>query len=141
MGGGRSGLFPGTSGADEVQSSLFEEKMKVRHRGPTFIVGEGVSGSGLGGSTAEVKLKLLTVDEVLKKCLLYRIGAWRESKLITWIQRTLADTKYSIAPNLRTVLKIGLVDLKSAKTSAGVFDSAIFMIALEQLEQALEKLQ
>lgn len=137
MGGGRSGLFPGTKGASPHQQSLFPDTIKVRRRGVTFVPAEAVSGSGIASSDrckSTEKLHLLTVKEVLKKCMEYRLGAISESQLIDWIQRVLANKRYYIEPKLRTALMNGLARLKNAKETTRTYNQKTFLIELERLE-------
>ncbi len=135
MGGGRSGLFHGTEGADVYQQSLFPEAIAVRRRGATYIsaVG-GVSGSGFAGNPDRDRLHVLTVKEVLEKFMDYRYGDISEFQLVQWIQGVLTKRHYYIEPFLRCALIKGLAALKNTKTASQVYDKVRFLIEIEKIE-------
>ena len=146
MGGGRSGVFPGTRGADNYQQSIWDSSIRVRHRGPTFVNGEEgqVSGVSILGGFPDVKhtrkLVVLTGADVLEQCLLYRFGVITEKQLIEWIEYRLRSKRYSISQDLRICLKNGVTELKSTKVPNGKYDQTAFMVALEHFEHVLESL-
>ena len=136
MGGGRSGLFPGTRGASPHQQSLFPDPIEIRHRGATFIPAESISNgmSTSGRHKSIVKLRVLTEKEVLKRCMEYRLGAISEAQFVDWLQRVLANKRYYIEFRLRAVLITGLARLKNTKETAQTYNQKLFLIELERLE-------
>lgn len=137
MGGGRSGLFPGTKGAAPYQLSLFSEPIKVRRRGVTFISNEGIPGGEAvsGGEHKAIgKLHFLTVKEILKKCMEYRLEAISESQFIDWLRRVLKSKQYYIEANLRAILINALIRLEGTKTAKTTYNKKSFLIEIEELE-------
>ncbi len=85
MGGGCSGLFPGTPGADYQQISLLDEPIRVHHRGPTYIPSggnEGGAGGNVGPTFTAKALIRIGAEEVLRQCMRYRLGVITEARLV-----------------------------------------------------------
>lgn len=138
MGGGRSGLFPGTKGADHHQISLLDEPIRVYRRGVKYVPGEGSGDGGMvGGTTGAKALILITSKDVLERCMYYRLGAITGIQLISWLQKVLRGQKYSIGRCLRNLIADGLLKLKATKTLGGNFDLDAFLDALEDFERKL----
>lgn len=139
MGGGRSGLFHGTVGADEYQESLFEEPVSIRHRGTSFLPkeeGVTIGGTAAGGYSSD-KLHVLTVREILKKFMDYRFGRVSESKLVYWLQAILNNRGYYIEPTLRHIPAKGLARLKATKTESQSYDRRRFLAEIEKIEDEI----
>lgn len=140
MGGGRSGLFPGTKGADAYQHSLFPDVLTVRRRGAIYIpVMDNAVGGGVTvvGPHVESKLRVLTVKEVLEKFMDYRYGDISEANLVRWLQKVLTSRHYYIEPSLRRALTRGYAALKATKTAAQVYDKEGFLSAIEKIESEI----
>lgn len=129
MGGGRSGLFQGTAGADVYQKSLFLEPIDIRYRGATYLpnVGSAIVGGATIGGQSKDKLYFLTIKEILKKFMDYPFGGVSESKLVHWLQTVLSNRHYYIESSLRhigAVDKVGILGERKArarrKTPCGV---------------------
>ena len=146
MGGGMSGLYPGTKGAEPQQMTLFASQIPMRRCNSThemravesswFCTGS----AGIGHSVRGRDKFLLTPYEVLRKCLHWRIGAITSKKLIKWIQSRLDNKQYHMVPNqLRNILEDYLVRLKS--TIAGkTYNEIEFLTYIEHLERELESI-
>lgn len=144
MGGGRTGLFPGTKGSDSQQITLFPDPIPVYHRGPTCATdgeaSEGISGIG-GGIYTKDRILLLTPPDVLKMCLRWRIGAIIERGLLSWLQRKLNDKRYHMEPaELRQVLDRFIVELKATRSSGKGYNRDAFLAVIEKWEKRLETL-
>lgn len=135
MGGGRSGLFPGTEGADAYQQSLFQEPISTRQRGNTYLpIGGGVAGGSMVGEKPGAKLRVLTVKEVLEKFMDYRYGDISEAQLVQWLQWVLGNKHYYIESRLRRALVKGLAALKATKTASKMYDKVKFLAEIEKIE-------
>jgi len=147
MGGGRSGLFPGTQGSDNLQLTLFPTAISA-HRGSLSYSLEQDSdvGTDLGcisenSSKHRSRCYLLTPLDVLEKCLHWRIGAITSGKLVSWIRSKIIDTKCHMVPSqLRDLLKEYLVFLQSAKPVGKGYNKDVFLTHVEQLEKRLENM-
>lgn len=147
MGGGRSGLFPGTNGAEPQQMTLFNSQIPLRRCNTTHIVVE-VEGSrlhsdgvGIGRSVQGRDKFLLTPYEVLRKCLHWRIGAITSNELVIWIRDRLNNKRYHMSPNqLCNILENYLAKLKSTAIDKKSFDEVKFLAYIECLEKELESI-
>lgn len=146
MGGGRVGVFPGTTGSDNYQESIWDQPVRVRHRGPTFVVNAENSAVNTGITTGNAtgsrtkKVILLTAIDVLKQCMLYRAGAITEFQFISWISYRLQNKRYHIEPSLRMCLEQGVMELKSTRTSPTEYNIEAFFQVLTHFENKLESL-
>jgi len=147
MGGGMSGLFPSTKGAEPQQMTLFPSPIPMRRCSTTHAIEEveslslHVSGAGINRGAHGKKDFLLTPYEVLRKCLHWRIGAITSKDLVRWIQRRLDDNRYNMIPNqLRNILEDYLLKLKSAEMAEKNFNKDEFLICIEHLEEELESI-
>lgn len=145
MGGGRTGLFAGTKGADSQQISLIPNPISVRHRGPNYDVEQGL-GVGAGGNGGGIAIKdrtlLLTPPDVLKKCLHWRIGAISDGDLVRWIQGKLNDGRYRmVPPQLRPALVDYVSKLKSTRIAGKGYDTLAFLAFVTKLEEELEAMK
>ena len=140
MGGGRSGLFPATKGADPYQMSLLESPIRVRHKGVIYVGENALVGGGAGSSQTAEKFIAITPKDVLNKCMQYRLEIITEFQLVDWLLLTLRNKRYNISTQLREVLKSGLEGLRAARRSNNVFDPKVFISALENFEHRLETL-
>lgn len=139
MGGGRSGLFLGTAGADVYQESLFLEPVDVRRRGATYLpnVESAIVGGATIGGQSKDKLYVLTIKEILKKFMDYRFGRVSESKLVHWLQTVLSNRHYYIESSLRHILTKGLIALKATKAASQSYDRQNFLVELERIESEM----
>lgn len=139
MGGGRSGLFLGTEGADMYQESLFPETSAIRRKGFTYVPVDGnfaERGVASGRSSSD-KLRVLTVKDILQKFMDYRFGEISESRLVQWIQMVLQNRQYYIEAHLRLRLTNGLSKLKKAKTASKSYDPKAFLAEIEKIENTI----
>lgn len=146
MGGGRVGVFPGTTGSDDYQESIWGQPVRVRHKGPTFVINAGNSVVSTGITTGNAtgsrskKVILLTAIDVLKQCMLYRAGAITEFQFISWISYRLHNKRYHIEPSLRMCLEQGVMELRSTRISLKEYNIEAFFQVLTRLENKLESL-
>lgn len=146
MGGGRVGVFPGTTGSDNYQESIWDQPVRVRRRGPTFVVNAENSAVSTGITTGNAtgsrskKVILLTAIDVLKQCMLYRVGAITEIQFISWISYRLHNKRYHIEPSLCICLEQGVMELKSTRVSPKEYNIKAFFQVLTRLESKLESL-
>ena len=145
MGGGMSGLFPGTKGAEPQQMTLFNSQISMRRCNTTHVMVEVESsrphsdGVGIGRSVQGRDKFLLTPYEVLRKCLHWRIGAITSNELVIWIHNRLNNKQYHMSPNqLRNILENYLAKLKSTAIDKKRFDEVKFLAYIEYLEKELE---
>lgn len=139
MGGGRSGLFHGTAGADVYQQSLFEEPVNIRLGGATYLPNEesATIGSASVGGCFSDKLRVLTAKDILKKFMDYRFRKISESELIYWLQAILKKNNYYIELSLRNALTKGLAGLKATKTGLRSYDCQRFLVEIEKIENEM----
>ena len=139
MGGGRSGLFPGTKGADPQQTALFLPPITTRkYRLPNDI--EQIIGVASGSGYVQRKgVVLLTPAEVLNKCLQWRVGAVSENGFVSWVRKKLNDRRCQMVPDrLRSILRDFLDEQTFAKSGGKNYNKALVLGLIEQLEKKLE---
>lgn len=145
MGGGRTGLFPGTKGSDFQQITLFPDPIPVYHRGPAYAINDVGGIGGISSVGADIhpqdRILLLTPIDVLKMCLHWRIGAITEGGLLSWIRKRLNDKQYRMKPTeLRRILEIYLIRLQETKSAGKGYDHNAFLSVIEKLEKKLKAL-
>lgn len=147
MGGGRSGLFPGTQGSDNFQLTLFPAAISVHRESLSYSfdqdinVGANFSCIGENSPNHRSYCYLLTPSDILEKCLHWRIGAITSGKLVSWIKSKMTDTNCCMVPSqLRDLLKEYLVLLQSAKAAGKSYNKDVFLRYVEQLEKKLENM-
>lgn len=140
MGGGRTGLFVGTKGADPQQLSIISEPIPARRRSSNCVIEQS---TGIGGIelsvTKKSRILLLTPRDVLIKCMHWRIGAVSEGNLIRWIQDKLSNKRCRMMPSqLRLVLAEYVSKLEATLSVGKGYDTEMFIALIVQLEGTLE---
>lgn len=137
MGGGKSGLFFGTKGAQqEYQFSIFPDTIR-KDRDAPFSNATNSGPSKHENGTAVSKQVRITAEAVLKKCAEYHSAHITAHQLTEWLSLIVSSPRYKMTAELQRVIVDNLgfltrhIDSTSVETKA--FDSALQMFEKQLL--------